>query len=611
MFARSHPRIHDTVIVTSGPTATYPQLAYRTSLHTLLKFLNDRHGSGQWAIWEFRAEGAGYPDEVIEAAGSRVWHFPWPDHHPPPFALVPRIMASMRDWLGNGNDNRAVGDEDGDGSETGRSRSEDKSKRTVVLHCKAGKGRSGTVTCAYLVAEEGWKLQDALARFTHRRMRPNFGAGVSIPSQLRYLNYVDRWVRTGKVYVERCIEILEVHVWGLREGVSIALGGYSDEGKKINMAHRLDSDKLNGCSTNNGGYVGAGSLARAVVEVMSGNGRGKKDKGPRHSKTISTASATNETHKETSPVVSSDDSVPGLGLETAGESAGNGDLSPLQSMQGKDIVYKPSERIIIPTNDIHISLERRTTPSYGFAVVTSLAHVWFNTFFESCGPEECQARQLHQFEQLQRSDAMPKNPSGSVSSTASIGDKDVLELATAGSKPINADNPANGTTGNGVIYKDTAKDANENPSPLPSTSSTSSSGVYTIPWHALDGLKGTSRKGTRALDSLAIVWRALDPGERIPGQQEQKQSGKPLVVKEPAVGEEISDTGPVDWRPHDVKVGGEAVGKKEGKGVDNDGDVATAHVSSISVAGIIAHHDDATKVERTGVKSHINEEVRK
>lgn len=44
-------------------------------------------------IWEFRAEGTGYPDEEVRG---RVRHWPWPDHHPPPFKLVPGIVGGMR-----------------------------------------------------------------------------------------------------------------------------------------------------------------------------------------------------------------------------------------------------------------------------------------------------------------------------------------------------------------------------------------------------------------------------------------------------------------------------------------------------------------------------------
>jgi len=91
--------VADNIVATSGPGASYPQVAYRNPLKDLVKFLDSKHGD-QWAIWEFRAEGTGYPDSEVY---NRVRHYPWPDHHPPPFNLVPLIMASMRNWLKGGD----------------------------------------------------------------------------------------------------------------------------------------------------------------------------------------------------------------------------------------------------------------------------------------------------------------------------------------------------------------------------------------------------------------------------------------------------------------------------------------------------------------------------
>ena len=98
------------VIATSGPSSTYPQRAYRNPLKDLVRYLDQKHGD-DWAIWEFRAEGTGYPDEDVYG---RIRHFPWPDHHPPPFQLIPDIMDSMRNWL------------------------TEKVGRVVVVHCKGG-----------------------------------------------------------------------------------------------------------------------------------------------------------------------------------------------------------------------------------------------------------------------------------------------------------------------------------------------------------------------------------------------------------------------------------------------------------------------------------------
>ncbi|RPA94436.1 phosphatases II [Choiromyces venosus 120613-1] len=202
----------------SMPATEFPKKAYRNPLDQVIKFLDSKHGD-DWRIWEFRAEGTGYKDEDVFG---RVFHAPFPDHHPPPFALVPAVLASMRNHLkGEGRENAVA-----------------------VVHCKAGKGRSGTMCCAYLIGEEGWSREDALKHYTTVRMRPGFGEGVSIPSQRRWTRYIERWARElNKQYVERTIRIEEVHVHGLREGVRVAIQGYVDEGKEIKTYHTFTKEE--------------------------------------------------------------------------------------------------------------------------------------------------------------------------------------------------------------------------------------------------------------------------------------------------------------------------------------------------------------------------------
>ena len=53
-----------TVIATSGPSSSYPQHAYRNPVTSLVAYLDQAHGS-DWAIWEFRGEGTGYPDDAV------------------------------------------------------------------------------------------------------------------------------------------------------------------------------------------------------------------------------------------------------------------------------------------------------------------------------------------------------------------------------------------------------------------------------------------------------------------------------------------------------------------------------------------------------------------
>ncbi|CAG8148331.1 unnamed protein product [Penicillium nalgiovense] len=420
--------VTDNVIATSGPSATYPQRAYRNPLDALVNFLDTKHGTN-WCIWEFRAEGTGYPDSEVYG---RIHHFPWPDHHPPPFAHIPNIMGSMRNWLQQLDEGK-----DSPGT--------DKNGRVAVVHCKAGKGRSGTIACAYLISQEGWKKEDALQRFTERRMRIGFGDGVSIPSQLRYVEYINKWANEmGKQYVERPVEILEVHIWGLRDGVKVAVEGYVDEGKKIKCFHMFHRNE---CTIVEDG----GSTSEEQEATKPNPNSDPKMKKP-HSENSLASSAT------WSPTVS------------------GSDVSGSSSPAGRSVsamIFKPNKPLIVPNSDVNIDFERRSKASYtGFAMVTSIAHVWFNPYFEGGAKHD--------------------------------------------------------------------------------------SGVFEIGWDAMDGIKGSARKGIRALDRLKVVWRYPGAGtveasaaSKSKGKGKKSEDTAPAMgrrISEPKPGDPIHESEPSDWR---------------------------------------------------------------
>ena len=378
------------VIATSGPSSSYPQRVYRNPTDALVQFLDLKYGTN-WAIWQFRAEGTGYPDEDVYG---RIHHLPWPDHHPPPFALIPPIVASMRNWLHGGK----------------------KGSRVVVVHCKAGKGRSGTVACSYLVSEREWKAEDAMRRFTERRMRVGFGPGVSVQSQIRWIGYVDRWTNEmGKTYVERPVEIIEVHIWGLRDGVKVEVEGYVEEGREIQCFHRFHRKELT-----------------AIMDDESEVEDEVKSACQRTTSSLSTSIA------DLSAPFQAVTSPKPLGKTVQSFASFSDSSATLTSIP--HVILKPNKGVIIPTSDVDINIERRAKANYtGWVMTTSIAHVWFNAYFEG------------------------------------------------GSKH--------------------------------------DSGAFETEWGSLDGIKGSSNKGAKALDRIKVVWRYPASPLAGEGKPEEEKAG--------------------------------------------------------------------------------------
>lgn len=313
-------------------------------------------------------------------------------------------------------------------------------------------------------------------------MRPGFGPGVSIPSQLRWVNYVDTWTRTGKVYVERPVQILEVHAWGLRDGVKVAVEGYTEEGRKIKTIHTFTKhERLIVDSSDNPANNSTNSSSTShLSNLTSPNGSLKSLAKP--TVNPSSPSLDHSTIKHTisdgSPLIEDSTSqplTPSSKVDRAGSEIG-----------GKAVIFRPSAPILVPTSDVCIDLERRNRAPYGWTMVTSVAHVWFNVFFEGLPPAH-------------------------------------------------------------MVQGDVAAQASDR-------------GVFEIEWDAMDGIKGSSKKGTRALEKLAVVWRVPkgSPGSTAAAAgPEAVANGAALaqVITQPGPGEAVPEAKAADWKGGDAEDG--------------------------------------------------------
>eukprot|EP00900_Chrysochromulina_parva_P016388 jgi/Chrpa1/24750/Chrysochromulina_OHIO_Genome00025894-RA len=108
-------------------------------------------------------------ERSYEAAkfSNRVRLFPFDDHTPPPLRMILAMCANVKQFLDEDDEN------------------------VVAIHCKAGKGRTGTMICAYLLFSREFATADgALDWFAF--MRTHNRKGVTIPSQIRYVHYTEK-----------------------------------------------------------------------------------------------------------------------------------------------------------------------------------------------------------------------------------------------------------------------------------------------------------------------------------------------------------------------------------------------------------------------------------
>jgi protein-tyrosine phosphatase len=162
-------------IIAMGLPSTHIEAVYRNPINQVARFFNTIHAN-HYLIINLCSERA-YP---VDSFQHRVVRVPFDDHNPPPLATLLHFCTMIHEFLEQSNDN------------------------VVAVHCKGGKGRTGTMIAAWLLySNPEMYAEQALKYFAMQRTSTDIAGkvqGVGGPSQKRYIQYFEelRFVSLNK-----------------------------------------------------------------------------------------------------------------------------------------------------------------------------------------------------------------------------------------------------------------------------------------------------------------------------------------------------------------------------------------------------------------------------
>ncbi len=148
-------------IIAMGFPAEGFEATYRNNMTDVQRFFTQYHNE-KYRIYNLCSERA-YDSTKFD---NRCRRFPFDDHNPPPFRMMHAFCKDAEEFLNASPDH------------------------VIAVHCKAGKGRTGLMITAllqHMKHPKGSTASAALQFYGHQRTVN--GKGVTIPSQIRFVNY--------------------------------------------------------------------------------------------------------------------------------------------------------------------------------------------------------------------------------------------------------------------------------------------------------------------------------------------------------------------------------------------------------------------------------------
>lgn len=174
-------------ILAMGFPSEGSESVYRNPMSEVQRFLELRH-KGHYRVYNLCSERT-YDAKKFHS----VARFPFDDHNCPMFEDIESFCEDVKHWLKQDDENIAV------------------------IHCKAGKGRTGLMICCWLLYNGDWEDADGALKY-YAAYRTCNQKGVTIPSQIRYIHYFERWLREGALNL-RSYFLTDIIFHGVPKGV--------------------------------------------------------------------------------------------------------------------------------------------------------------------------------------------------------------------------------------------------------------------------------------------------------------------------------------------------------------------------------------------------------